>query len=114
LDIQAVYRVRSDTRSIAERARMIALEPNVEMPPETIDDPFVHNEIVGRVLDIKDNGAPSIRGGVFDVRIALATVTTAAMPGVRDVVTHDLIAVPPMTWHQFRAMGRSRSAPLHG
>jgi mannose-6-phosphate isomerase-like protein (cupin superfamily) len=24
---------------------------------------------------------------------------------VREVATHDLIAVPPMTWHQFRAIG---------
>jgi quercetin dioxygenase-like cupin family protein len=24
---------------------------------------------------------------------------------VREVATHDLIAVPPMTWHQFRATG---------
>ena len=25
---------------------------------------------------------------------------------VREVATHDLIAVPPMTWHQFRATGK--------
>ncbi len=25
---------------------------------------------------------------------------------VREIVTHDLIAVPPMTWHQFRATGK--------
>ncbi len=67
LDIQAVYRVRSDARSIAERARVIAVEQSVEMPLEAIDDPFVNNEIVGRVLDIKDISAKNSRGGLFAV-----------------------------------------------
>jgi ribulose-bisphosphate carboxylase large chain len=70
LDIHAVYRVRSDARSITIRARTIAIEQSVEMPLEAIDDPFVNSEIVARVLDIKDVG-----GGVFDVRIALASAT---------------------------------------
>jgi hypothetical protein len=87
LDIQAVYRVRRDTRSIAKRARMIALEQNVEMPIEAIDDPFLHNGIVGRLLDIRDIGTKHTGGGVFDVPIALATVTIA---GVREVATHAL------------------------
>src|SRR5437868_3001386 len=70
LDIQAIYRIRSNARSIAERARSIAVEQSVEMPLEAIDDPFVNSEIVGRVLDIKDLG-----GSVFEVRVALATAT---------------------------------------
>lgn len=76
LDIQAIYRVRSDPRSIAERARAIAVEQSVEMPPEAIDDTYVNSEIVGRVLDIKDAG-----GGVFEVRIALSSATVGGDAG---------------------------------
>jgi ribulose-bisphosphate carboxylase large chain len=86
LDIQAVYRVRSDARSIAERARAIAVEQSVEMPLEAIDDPFVNSEIVGRVLEIKDLGTKDIStknsgGSLFDVRIALATATATTING---------------------------------
>ena len=76
LDIQAVYRVRSDPRAIPERARTIAIEQSVEMPPEAIDDAYVKGEIVGRVLDIKDAG-----GGVFEVRIALSAATVGGDAG---------------------------------
>jgi len=86
LDIQAVYRVRSDARSIAERARTIAVEQSVEMPLEAIDEPFVNSEIVGRVLDIKDLGPKDVStkdsgGGLFEVRIALATATATTVNG---------------------------------
>jgi len=81
LDIQAVYRVRSDARSIAQRARTIAVEQSVEMPLEAIDDPFVNSEIVGRVLDIKDLGIKDSGGRLFDVRIALATATATTING---------------------------------
>jgi len=81
LDIQAVYRVRSDARSIAERARTIAVEQSVEMPLEAIDEPFVNSEIVGRVLDIKDLGTKDSGGGLFDVRIALASATATTISG---------------------------------
>src|SRR3981081_4540204 len=76
LDIHAVYRIRSDARSIANRTRTIAVEQSVEMPLEAIDDPFVNSEIVGRVLDIKD-----LAGGVFEVRIALASATATTING---------------------------------
>jgi S-methyl-5-thioribulose 1-phosphate isomerase len=81
LDIQAVYRVRSDARSIAQRARTIAVEQSVEMPLEAIDDAFVNSEIVGRVLDIKDLGIKDSGGRLFDVRIALATATATTING---------------------------------
>jgi ribulose-bisphosphate carboxylase large chain len=70
LDIQATYHVRSDARSIMERARAIAVEQSVEMPIDAIDDPYVSSEIVGRVLDVNDTG-----NGVFAVRIALSSAT---------------------------------------
>src|SRR5262245_66014003 len=76
LDIHAVYRIRGNARSIAERAHAIAVEQSVEMPLEAIDDPFVTSEIAGRVVDIKDVG-----GGVFEARIALATETIGGEAG---------------------------------
>jgi ribulose-bisphosphate carboxylase large chain len=81
LDIEAIYRVRSDPRSIAERARAIAVEQSVEMPPEAIDDPYVASEIVGRVLDISDISDMDGGGGVFEVRIALAAATVGGDAG---------------------------------
>ena len=76
LDIQVVYRVRSDRRMIAERARAIAVEQSVEMPLQVIDDPYVNSEIVGRVLDISEAG-----DGLFQVRIALSTATVGGDAG---------------------------------
>jgi hypothetical protein len=75
------------------------------MPIEAIDDPFVHNEIVGRVLDIRDIGANHRGGGVFDVPIALATVTIGGDAGGARGRHLRLLAVPPLTWLQFRATG---------
>jgi len=74
--IEVLYRVQSDAKSIAARAKAIAVEQSVEMPVEPIDDPYVLSEIVGRVDDIKDIG-----GGLFDVRIALASITTGFEAG---------------------------------
>src|SRR5262245_66627003 len=61
---------------IAERARAIAVEQSVEMPPEAIEDPYVNREIVGRVLDVSEAG-----GGLFEVRIALSTATIGGDAG---------------------------------
>lgn len=74
--IQVLYRVRGDAKSIAARARGIAVEQSVEMPVEPIDNPFVLEEVLGRVDDIKDVG-----GGEFEVRIGLATITTGLEAG---------------------------------
>ena len=74
--IEVLYRVRSDAKSIAARAEGIAVEQSVEMPVEPIDDPFVLSETLGRVEDITDLG-----GGQFDVRIALASITTGFEAG---------------------------------
>jgi ribulose-bisphosphate carboxylase large chain len=69
--IQTVYRVKADAKTIEARARGIAVEQSVEMPVEPIDDPFVLNEIVGRVENIHDLG-----GGEYEVKIGLASITT--------------------------------------
>ena len=74
--IEVLYRVQSDAKSIAARAKAIAVEQSVEMPVEPIDDPYVLSEIVGRVDEITDLG-----GGRFDVRIALASITTGFEAG---------------------------------
>jgi ribulose-bisphosphate carboxylase large chain len=69
--IQTVYRVKATPSTIEARASGIAVEQSVEMPLEPIDDPFVINEIIGRVQSIKEIG-----GGEYEVRIALASITT--------------------------------------
>jgi ribulose-bisphosphate carboxylase large chain len=68
--ILASYHVRAAADTIAERAQAIAVEQSVEMPLDAIESPEVLRDIVGQVAGIADLG-----GGVFAVRIALATAT---------------------------------------
>jgi S-methyl-5-thioribulose 1-phosphate isomerase len=98
----AVYRVRADAGSIAARAQAIAVEQSVEMPLEAIDDGTILDTVVGKVEAIEDRG-----GGLFDVRIALATVTVGDDAGQllnmvfgntslhEDVVLVDVLPPPP-------------------
>jgi ribulose-bisphosphate carboxylase large chain len=72
----AIYHVRCDAHAIDDRARAIAVEQSVEMPPSAIDDAFVRSTIVGRVVDIRE-----LDHRLFEVRIALAPETTAADAG---------------------------------
>ncbi len=74
--IEVLYRVKSDAQSIAARAEAIAVEQSVEMPVSAIDDSFVLTETLGRVEEIVDFGS-----GLFEVRIALASVTTGHEAG---------------------------------
>jgi len=95
--ILAVYRVRSDARSIEDRARAIAVEQSVEMPVSAIDDQFVLSEIVGRVQTIEE-----IQVGLFEVRIALSLASVGRDAGQlmnvlfgntslhEDVILHDI------------------------
>jgi ribulose-bisphosphate carboxylase large chain len=71
-----VYRVRSDAGSIEARAKAIAVEQSVEMPVSAIAEPEILRDIVGEVESIEDDG-----GGIFDVRIGLATATTGMDAG---------------------------------
>jgi ribulose-bisphosphate carboxylase large chain len=68
--LHAIYHIRSDARSIEERARAIAIEQSVEMPLSAIDDEFVLDEIVGRVEAIRELSA-----GLFEARISLSVAT---------------------------------------
>ena len=74
--LTAIYHVHSDAGAIAARARAIAVEQSVEMPLDAIDDATVLSEIAGQVEAIGDLG-----GGVFEVRIGLATATTGLEAG---------------------------------
>jgi len=69
--ITTIYRVKADAKTIEARARGIAVEQSVEMPVEPIDDPFVLENVLGRVEEIEDRG-----DGSYDVRIGLASITT--------------------------------------
>jgi ribulose-bisphosphate carboxylase large chain len=96
--LQAVYHVRSDARSIEERARAIAVEQSVEMPLSAITDDFVRAEIVGRVEVIAEKAS-----GLFEVHISLAAETVGHDPGQlinmlfgntslhEDVILHDVV-----------------------
>src|ERR1700680_828751 len=74
--LEAVYRVRSDASSIADRARAIAIEQSVEMPVSAIEDDYILSNLVGRVVGIERRDA-----GTFEVRIALAAETVGQDPG---------------------------------
>ena len=74
--LQAIYLVRSDARSIEERARAIAVEQSVEMPVAAIEDDFVRSAIVGRVEAITERD-----NSLFEVRISLAVETVGRDPG---------------------------------
>lgn len=74
--ITAIYHVTGDKASIAARAQGIATEQSVEMPLSAIDDPFVHEQVVGRVLGITELG-----DGRFELRIGLSATTTGHEAG---------------------------------
>ena len=95
--LEVIYHVRSDARSIEERARAIAIEQSVEMPFGAVTDAFVRAEIVGQVRGIEQKSSD-----LFEVRIALAGETVGSDPGQlinmlfgntslhRDIALHDV------------------------
>jgi ribulose-bisphosphate carboxylase large chain len=110
---QAVYHIRADAASIEARARGIAVEQSVEMPPGAIADPAILRDIVGTVEGIADLG-----DGLFEARVGLAEATVGDDAGQllnmafgntslhEDVVLHDLV-LPP-------AMEAAFGGPRHG
>lgn len=74
--MQVVYRVRSAARDIEARARAIAVEQSIEMPPEGVRNQRVLDDVVGRVEQISDDG-----DGHFTVTIGLAMETTGYEAG---------------------------------
>jgi len=72
----ATYHVDSSPRAIDGRALALALEQSVELPLDAIDDRYVLDQIVGRVLAIEPLGPKR-----FEVRIALASQTAPPEAG---------------------------------
>jgi ribulose-bisphosphate carboxylase large chain len=111
--LHVIYHVRSDAKSIEQRAHAIAVEQSVEMPITAIDDDTVLSEIVGRVEDIAEQ-----ESGLFTVRVALSTKTVGGDAGQlinmlfgntslqEDVVLYD-VAFPPDMIEAF-------AGPRHG
>jgi ribulose-bisphosphate carboxylase large chain len=111
--VTVTYHVRAAASDIEARARGIAVEQSVEMPLAGISDATVLAEIVGAVEGIDDLG-----GGLFAVRIELATATAGRDAGQflnmvfgntslhDDVVLKD-VAIP-------EALAREFGGPRHG
>jgi len=74
--IGAVYAVRADPASVAQRAQALALEQSVELPLAAIRDARVRDDVVARVESIapRDDGR-------FTVRLGLAAETVVGEPG---------------------------------
>lgn len=70
------YHVRASASDIDARAQGIAVEQSVEMPLSAIENEVVLSDIVGTV-----EGIDEIGGGVFAVRIGLATATVGRDAG---------------------------------
>ena len=71
--IRATYRVDAPLDDAAAIASAIAVEQSVEMPVSAIEDRFVLDEIVGRVVDVRQTG-----DGRCEVRIDLSAATVGS------------------------------------
>jgi quercetin dioxygenase-like cupin family protein len=68
-------------------------------------DPRQESEL--RYFEVAPGGFSSLERHVHTHNVLILRGHGHCLVGreVRRVATHDLIAVPPMTWHQFRATG---------
>lgn len=69
--IEVTYHLRGSAADAEARARVIAVEQSIEMPPEAVDDAFVLGEILGRVVAVepRSDSLQAIR-----IRLSAATV----------------------------------------
>jgi ribulose-bisphosphate carboxylase large chain len=77
--IRAVYRLRCAAGEIEARARAIAAEQSVELPPAAVRDPWVAEHVLGRVEAIEaeaGQGLPTWR-----VTVGLSALTVDGDPG---------------------------------
>ena len=99
--IDVTYHLRGSPEDAEARARAIAVEQSIEMPPEAVDDPFVLGEILGRVVAVE-----SLGGGLHAIRILLSAATVGGDAGqllnmlfgnssLHDDLTLAEVAVPP-------------------
>jgi ribulose-bisphosphate carboxylase large chain len=68
--IEAVYRLHVDVRQAAHRARLLAVEQSIEMPPEAIGDGRVLDEVAARVERVEPQA-----DGTSLARLRLASET---------------------------------------
>jgi quercetin dioxygenase-like cupin family protein len=68
-------------------------------------DPHQESEL--RYFEVAPGGFSSLERHAHTHNVLILRGHGQCLVGreVREVATHDLIAVPPMTWHQFRATG---------
>lgn len=99
--ITAVYRIACSAEDILRKAEALAVEQSVEMPVDAITDPWVREEIVGRLGEIADCG-----DGHFRVSVSLSAATTGNEPGqlmnvlfgnssIHEDVTLEEVELPP-------------------
>lgn len=55
------YRILGDEADARRVADAIRVEQTIEFPPELVDDPMIHSEVVGAVIDVAS--APGLPGG---------------------------------------------------
>ena len=72
----ATYRLRCERAQAGAIAEAIALEQSVEVPMAAVRDPWVRDEVVGRVESVSESG-----DGAFLARIALADITMGTGTG---------------------------------
>ncbi|MCP4563008.1 MAG: ribulose 1,5-bisphosphate carboxylase [Bosea sp.] len=99
--IEVTYHLRGAAADAEARARAIAVEQSIEMPPDAVDDPFVLGEILGRVVAVEPRS-----DGLQAIRIRLSAATVGGDAGqllnmlfgnssLHDDLTLAEIAVPP-------------------
>lgn len=99
--ITAIYRIRCSREDIARKAEALAIEQSVEMPLDAIGEPFVLEEIAGRLGEIEECG-----DGFFRVPVSLSAETVGAEAGqllnmlfgnssLHEDVTLEDVALPP-------------------
>jgi len=70
--LRVTYRVNAPASAIERRAGAIAMEQSVEMAFEAVTNPWVRQNVAGRVEGIRPDGS---RPGAFQVEIGLSTLT---------------------------------------
>jgi ribulose-bisphosphate carboxylase large chain len=74
--IEVTYHLRGSAADAEARARAIAVEQSIEMPPEAVDDAFVLGEILGRVVAVEPR-SDSLQA----IRIGLSAATVGGDAG---------------------------------
>ncbi len=105
----ATYHIDTDADAIESRALGVALEQTVELPPGVVQDPFVWENVLGRVREITPETGPDARGFrvVVDYPLGASGLDPAQLLNVLfgntslqpDVVLLDADFPPSLTAH---------------